>query len=62
MKYIILMVLALSMGCTRYVSGDKMELDIKVGPPCKITLVVDGEVIQVATSKNPCSLNDLRTN
>ena len=41
-------------GCTRLVKGDKLEVDIKKGPPCRIVVKMDGDVIQESEARKAC--------
>ena len=58
---LVLMVLVIFGGCTRYVKGDRADMLIKMGPPCKITLKVDGEVIQKVETVQGCMIKDMRS-
>jgi hypothetical protein len=41
-------------GCTRYVKGTRLDINIKRTPACKVTVKVDGSLILEATAKKPC--------
>lgn len=44
-------------GCTRYVKGDALKMDVKKGPPCTIKVWMDGDLIQESEAKQPCKVN-----
>ena len=57
---IVLIVLSLFGGCARLVKGDKAWMNIKMGPPCKIELKVDGETVQKVEATQGCNITDVR--
>ena len=45
-------------GCTtRLVKGDHLEVFVKRGPPCKIKVTMDGDVIQESEARKACIIN-----
>ena len=51
---VLLTLVSLLSGCTRYVKGDKMDLSIKRAPQCQVSVKIDGSLILEATAKSPC--------
>ena len=60
MSIIFVLITAISgsilMGCTRYVKGDTLKMNVSQGPPCKVKVWMDGDLIQESEAKQPCKV------
>lgn len=44
-------------GCTRYVKGDRMRMEVDLGPPCVVQVYMDGDLVQRSTAAKACVIS-----